>query len=58
MKMYKVLITTNSSYIRFEKSLNQYAKEGYILKFFTQSESSEDLHHTAILEKEVSDALS
>jgi len=56
--MYKVLITTNSGYKRFEESLNKYAGEGYTLKFFTQSEDSENLHHTAIFEKEVSDALS
>ena len=57
MKMYKVLITTNSSYHRFEESLNKYAGEGYTLKFFTQSEDSEHLHYTAIFEKEVSDAI-
>lgn len=55
MRLYKVL---NFNYgDGMSDALNTFAKEGFVVKFFTQSEDPSSIHCTAVLEKELNDAL-
>lgn len=52
MKVYKVLTAWDPSSSYFEESINRCAEKGYVVKFLTQSEDSEHIHCTVLLEKE------